>query len=1341
MAVNLATAYVEVIPSMKGFSGPVKAAFGDIEAQASSSGGKSGGLFGGAFGKATSGLGSAIKWGVAGAAGAAGGVAAAAFVKGFNRLNNIDQATAKMKALKMSTKDVESAMASANKAVKGTSFGLDEAAGAAAMASAAGVKLGTDMDRYLKIVADSAAVGGSSLSEMGAIFGKVAATGKLDGEVMAQLLDRQIGILPALADKYHVTSEEAAKMVSDGKVSFEDFQSVMEGMVGGGAEKMGKTFSGSMANMNAALGRLGAKLLAPVFNAAPPVFDAIGKGIDSVGKKIEPFAAAVGDKISGLFSGGGGEGLIAPLKDAFGSIQSMVAGIDFGAIVDRLKGLGEQAMPVLKEVGSFLRESLGFAIEHLSGLAKIFGQHAVRVFNALKGPLNSIGDTIKTKVLPTFKGIAEWARGQLPKVAGIFKSVREVISALSPVVAKLVGLIAGRLALAFKVLWTVIKPVIAILKPVVGFLISVIGVIAKVIAGLIKAIAPVVTWLLDKLANPLKSIFSAIGAVVTWLWQNVMLPAWTGIKAAVGLFWDWLSVTVWPLLKAIFSGIGTVVMWLWNTVFQPAWNGIKTVIAAVWGWISGTLWPGLKTVFSAIGQVAMWLWQNVIVPAWDGIKTAISVAHDVIAGVIEGIKGFFQGVADKAGQVKDWVVGKWNELIGFFKELPGKIGDTLARVWDGLKDGFKAALNWIIDKWNNFKIPAVKVMGKQVTPEINFPDISPLASGGRVRGPGGPTDDRIPAMLSDGEYVVNAAAVSKFGYGFMDAINAGRTPIYRAEGGPVGRLDAWNGGGGEANLKAIAVLARRLIHKFWPQITDIGGYRASDPYPDHPSGQALDIMLSDVLTGDAVKAWLMDNKDVLSLNYTIWQQKYEPAEGGGNIMEDRGSPTQNHMDHIHALFGQIGSPPQVDVDVIPPNLKFPPHVQADTPADSTDTTTGTTDTTTSTPADSGPQLSPQAEREKKLADRITENFGNAAKTGVEGQLQDALSVFSIGDSPPLLAAYNKYLEDKKAYDESTKQGSGTSKQDQLAAKQSYEQAQLARKRKYEDDLAAAKAEYDKYPKAPGAKTKYEDRKRELKRQYEDDKLKAKQDYEQSKLNKTGDAPADGGGPTGSPTLANMPKITYSQSGGAEQWRPLMKWAIGYVGKGLSAAADQVDAGVKQIDTESGGDPGITQQVQDVNSGTDPALGLLQVIGSTFTANRDPRLPDDRTDPAANIVAALRYYVGKYGTNLTTTWGHGHGYARGGWVRGLGTSTSDSIRARLSDGEFVLRAAAARRAPLLAEAINSGRVTDADLAPGTGSDRRRPVQQRTTNVTFANESEYWEREKNLQRLAAARGGIG
>lgn len=64
-----------------------------------------------------------------------------------------------------------------------------------------------------------------------------------------------------------------------------------------------------------------------------------------------------------------------------------------------------------------------------------------------------------------------------------------------------------------------------------------------------------------------------------------------------------------------------------------------------------------------------------------------------------------------------------------------------------------------------------------------------LAEGGEpsgaVSGPGTSMSDSIPAMLSNGEYVVRASSVRKYGLGFLDAVNSGRLRVAGFKSGGV----------------------------------------------------------------------------------------------------------------------------------------------------------------------------------------------------------------------------------------------------------------------------------------------------------------------------------------------------------------------------------------------------------------------------------------------------------------------------------------------------------------------------------------------------------------------------
>ena len=82
----------------------------------------------------------------------------------------------------------------------------------------------------------------------------------------------------------------------------------------------------------------------------------------------------------------------------------------------------------------------------------------------------------------------------------------------------------------------------------------------------------------------------------------------------------------------------------------------------------------------------------------------------------------------------------------------------------------------------------------------------------------------------------------------------------------------------------------------------LGGTRASATDPDgHPSGKALDYMvLGDTALGNAIVQYHIDHWDELGVEYIIYKQRIlQSPNGSWSTMEDRGSPTANHMDHVH----------------------------------------------------------------------------------------------------------------------------------------------------------------------------------------------------------------------------------------------------------------------------------------------------------------------------------------------------------------------------------------------------------------------------------------------------------
>lgn len=115
-------------------------------------------------------------------------------------------------------------------------------------------------------------------------------------------------------------------------------------------------------------------------------------------------------------------------------------------------------------------------------------------------------------------------------------------------------------------------------------------------------------------------------------------------------------------------------------------------------------------------------------------------------------------------------------------------------------------------------------------------------------------------------------------------------------------------------------------------------------------------------------------------------------------------------------------------------------------------------------------------------------------------------------------------------------------------------------------------------------------------------------------------------------------------------------------------------------------------------GTAAASQSMILAGTTATAWAPAAAMASLATLGANSVPAAAALTST--TALASSLAVIPGFATGGYVSGAGTGTSDSIMARLSDGEFVVNAAATKRNRALLEAINSNERVS--VAGGGGS---------------------------------------
>ncbi|MBM4525184.1 tape measure protein [Rhodococcus hoagii] len=358
-------------------------------------------------------------------------VVGTSLTKGWQRLTAIDDAKGKLTSLGHTAMSTSTIMDSALASVKGTSYGLGDAANIAASAVAAGVKPGQDLTRYLSLTADAASIAGVSLQEMGQIVNKVQTGGTAYTMEITQLADRGIPIWQWLAKEMNVTQSQLKKLVSEGKVDSATYFAAIEKNIGGAATAA-TTVSSAWSNTMAALGRGGAAALEPTFGRLTGWLSTATSAIDAATPKIKEFFEVADHKVFNEW----GPQLTefgTSVRDAFDEFRHSGEVLNH---VDQIKRVFFE----LVDVGEDLVSSGGSIA---ASLARASAATGVGTWQLLLTTLEAVAPILNATLVPALEltaGLMEsnqWAVTGLVLGFAAFKTVPGLLTAIVPSMAKL----------------------------------------------------------------------------------------------------------------------------------------------------------------------------------------------------------------------------------------------------------------------------------------------------------------------------------------------------------------------------------------------------------------------------------------------------------------------------------------------------------------------------------------------------------------------------------------------------------------------------------------------------------------------------------------------------------------------------------------------------------------------------------------------------------------------------------------------------------------------------------------------------------------------------------------
>ena len=1072
-------------------------------------------------------------------------------------------------------------------------------------------------------------------------------------ENMEEVLDLQAtyfsGHTEAVVDEMLEASKEYSGAYQSLGLDYQDMLATLD--VGGELGPMGVDKVGDMFNE---LSRVMKEDITPDMEAT---FETLGVNLDDIQAKMADGmgAEAVQDLITKISEIEDPAERAAASTALFGTPYEVLAA---DGTLDKLnESLGDQAQ--------LARDSAGAAGELSDAYGDTLSGRIQRIKNAVMGVAEDgfmwLYDVIETHVAPVLSDLWEFFETQL---LPIFERLREWAVENRDILMTLAAVIGGAAAA-----WGVWVGAIKTWQTVM-----------KIAQGVQMAFNAVMA------ANPIMLIVIAIAALTAGLvyfftQTETGQEIWATFTEALGVAWDWLvekftegwnwlnekvfqplmtiwQEHIWPTLQTVFGLVIDYWTFLYNT-FLSVWGWLRdNVFNPLASFVTETLWPALQTAFQWIGNAwqglsdglsAVWAWikENV----FQAFMNKIAEVKDWFSARIEDVKNIWQGLSDRLSAVWSWindnVFQKFRDAIAAVKDWFSARIEDMKNIWQGLSDRLSAIWNWIND--NVFQVFRNAIAAVKDWFSNRIDDIKNIWQG---------MADKLGSV-----------------WNWIDE------NVFDALGRGIDRVKGWFDKGVEGIRKAWDMLkeaaakpVRFVINRVWNDGLRKGWNAIADFLPGLDTVEPISLgfasggVLPGYTPGRDVHEFMSPTAGrlLLSGGEAIMRPEWVRAVGGEAAVHDmnrrakRGNlmPIEKHSDN-HAAFAEGGvfMPTQafagggvIDAMMNIVREKYPMLTMTSgyRPGDSGYHGSGLATDWSNGSGNTPAQLA--------LAHDIADTYPGSAqliydspgwdRNIYEGSPAGAMDagvymtaqagrhdhhVHWAMTTPPTMSFGGGVFEG------GSNGGGGGGVWSWVAgkARDAWDGATGWIKDEIDSTFNAKDSRFNAIPGSA---------------------FQSLSDTAWSHITGLVGKLGGGGG-----------NHDWSPGAGAEQWRDMVIDA--FKNQGEDPRPDLVDALVRQIDTESNGDPNIAQQIVDVN-GTGPSagLGLYQFIPSTFAAYRDPSLPDDRTDPWAANNAAVRYFRDRHGWNTGPGGvGRGHGWKDGGIFDPRLTSIFDTGGV-LRDGE-------------------------------------------------------------------------
>lgn len=227
----------------------------------------------------------------------------------------------------------------------------------------------------------------------------------------------------------------------------------------------------------------------------------------------------------------------------------------------------------------------------------------------------------------------------------------------------------------------------------------------KIWTSLKNGVLSIIRGLTNGTRNLFNILKSGIVKIISTL-RNWLITAWTFIKnKIIGIVKSYVN-TVRNNFNFLKNGIVKIISNLRNWLIT-AWNFIKNKTVS----IVRNLWSGMKNIFNVLSKGTRSIFnsvKNFLVNLWLSVKNrVINLATSLWNGMKARWNSLSKGTRNIYNSIKNFLINLWlktkNKVVGFAKNLLDGVKDKWSSLLSSTKKIMNSVANFTSDKWQKIK--------------------------------------------------------------------------------------------------------------------------------------------------------------------------------------------------------------------------------------------------------------------------------------------------------------------------------------------------------------------------------------------------------------------------------------------------------------------------------------------------------------------------------------------------------------------------------------------------------------------------------------------------------------